>query len=728
MMQSVRSLLVTSPAKRIRMLHPIVVSALALILLTVSVPFNGSADDIPHENYDLVGSDLDFVIQLLKSSISYSEFSLMAMYNESMDDVSQNLTVVQGLLTPAAQLLDRIRDVATSYENLSVLIPPFGNLSAEMGSFSGMEVSLLSARDSVVSASTLENLTGDAMIQALSAIETFNSLIMQMNRTIDKMLISADAILNLTVDDERPFTDNQLVPLIEALRDLLRSIEFEVDEIIHGGVPWSVSFPFLLLWLSDDSYYLGDSIEGGGLLFYNGSFQSGVAIDLLTDGVNLTTAFTKAGGRYSFSYDTELNASWLGDHSMQATASTPNGSLFSDSVSFRVILIPTSMTLRSNGTEFSIIEEFSVDIQLKDGLGRAVATGPCHISMDGTNTSFVTDSEGSHKRAWRTSDLGYGTHIVQAFYEGELPYAPSSSNSVSFDVNIPTNVSIQLFSARYLPGYSIIGNGTLWANGTAPLPNQEVTLSIDGVALVNVTTDEEGKFSFSIPAEDLRLGGHSVKAELLHRDLIWRYSWTQVGFSVVGKKLSKYPFFPYFPGWGDVHLQESFSYIFIGPSAYVFWLLLLTLIGVTVKVLQIRKQRMKATRSIPEGLVLAMDKSTDAQFEPAISAEDFALDLAKVAEEPSTPNERIVLYYQRLLSFLSRRARISLKTSMTHWEVARLLRSLGYPSKSVDTVTVLFERAFYSGADLSDEDTVAMSASITGLVTTRATGGSANAV
>ena len=59
---------------------------------------------------------------------------------------------------------------------------------------------------------------------------------------------------------------------------------------------------------------------------------------------------------------------------------------------------------------------------------------------------------------------------------------------------------------------------------------------------------------------------------------------------------------------------------------------------------------------------------------------------------------------------------------MTHWEVAKLLESLGYPSRLVKNVTVLFERAFYSGTHLSDEDTVEMSTSVTDLVLTRTVG------
>ncbi|MDD1768671.1 MAG: hypothetical protein LUQ55_01655, partial [Methanomassiliicoccales archaeon] len=169
-------------------------------------------DDIPHENYDLVGTNLDFVISLLRSSISYSEFALMAMYNESMPDADQNLTIVREVLIPAERLLSNIRDIAGSYENLSTLLPPFADLSVRMDSFAAMERTLIQSRDDIVSATTLETLTDEELLRALEAIRTVRSLINRMNGTIDQMLVSANSIIALVVEGESPFTDNQLIP------------------------------------------------------------------------------------------------------------------------------------------------------------------------------------------------------------------------------------------------------------------------------------------------------------------------------------------------------------------------------------------------------------------------------------------------------------------------------------------------------------------------------------
>lgn len=65
----------------------IAATVIAVLLLLPSVVANARADEIPHENYDLVGSNLDVVISLLNSSIGYSELALDSMYDKAMDYV-----------------------------------------------------------------------------------------------------------------------------------------------------------------------------------------------------------------------------------------------------------------------------------------------------------------------------------------------------------------------------------------------------------------------------------------------------------------------------------------------------------------------------------------------------------------------------------------------------------------------------------------------------------------
>ena len=693
--------------------------AALVLLLTAAVSMTVRAEEIPHENYELVKSKLDVIIAMLQMSINYSEYALMSMYNESMVYVSQNLTVVTGLLSPAERLLSETQAIAGSYENLSRLIPPFWSLATGENSFASMESSLLVEKSKLVAASVLPALTGEQLVEALNTIAKVGALIVNMNNTIDEMLVSAEDIIALTVEQTQPFTDNSLIPLIEKLRELLMIELAEIDRIIEDEIPWGVSNPFLLFYLDRSSYYLGETIRGGGYLYFNGSFAVNHGVNILMDEQLLKTVTTGLGGKYSFSQEIPVNASWLGAHTFRARSYTVNGTLSSDSIAVTVLLIPTSIRVSFSDTVISYEDQLTANITLVDIKNRAVADSSCYIAVDGTNTGFTTDNLGEMQLSWAGSDLGYGRHYFQAFYEGELPYAPSASSEVEVIVDIPTSMDVQVYSDRFRIDFDVMGEGHLYSNETNPLPSQTITILVDRHPIANATTGNDGKFVFSFPAEILAAGTHVLTASFQDRDPIWRYSEAQIGFSVFTLKKAPYPFFPLIPGWGGVSPAEFIPYLFIGPNAYFTWLLVLALIAVTVRILQLRNRRLQRAGAGTSEIMRSLDRvAPPLPGEPL--PERLGLDLSIPEQEASaTPNERIVWYYHRLLEFLSRNRRIDIRDTMTHWEVARLLKSLGYPLRPVENITILFEHALYSGEKLSENETVLMSTAMSNIVKVR---------
>ncbi len=700
----------------------------AIVLAALLMPMSSGAaraDEIPHENYDLMGDDIEAVIAMLNSSIRYSERALMCMYNQTMVLAEQNLSVVRNILVPAERLLSDIEDVAGSYEDLKTLIPPFADLSALTDEFARDEVVLLQKKSELVSTSTLLNLTGDQLVAALDAIKRFNELIVKMNATIDDMLVSAQDITDLQVGNRTPFAENQLIPLIEKLRELLERLEYEVEQLIEEEIPWGDSEPFLILWISSTSYYLGDTIIGGGYLFYNGSFAVGSTVRIIFDGSLLTSAVTSLGGRFSFAYEIPLNASWVGNHVMFANCTTPIGVLNSDVLSVTISFIPTVITLVLSTSEMSIVESATSSVVLRDFRGNPIESDACYITVDGDDTPFQTDSEGTASQTWQASQLGYGRHSFRAVYEGEVPYAPSLSGLRQVMIDIPTSLDLRLFSNQVLRGQYIVGNGTLYANDTERLANQKITLFLDGVVVANLTTSANGEFAFTVSSGSLALGGHTLRAALLDKDLVWRYSQDVESFTIKGYRVGEYPFWPIIPGWGG-GAGGLIPYLFIGMNAYFFWLLLLAFTGVTIRVLQMRKQAVAlAARARSEELE-PIDSALRASG--AIAApQGESFELPPPTEAPTNPNERIVWYYQRFLAFLMKRGWGGLRASMTHREVERILKAWGYPRGPVEDATMLFERALYSGANMTDEDAVQMSAAMTSLVRP-GTKGVANAV
>ena len=693
------------------------IGLLVALLLPAGLSFNSSAE-IPHENYDLANPNLNFVIALLKSSVVYSEGALSSMHAENMGYVEQNLSIVRGVLTPANQLLQELGSSSASYQNLSRLLPPFVDLSAQEDSFSSMENTLVVARDIIVSSSHLQNLTGQELDEALDAIRMASSLIWQMNTTIDKMLASASEINALTVNGQTIFASNNLIPLIENLRDLLYTLERDINALVREGIPWIASQPFILLWVSPTQYYLAQEMRGGGFVYFNGTFASGQPVQIQMDGGNLTTSATGTDGRYVFGYQIPLDASWLGTHSIQALAETTLGILTSKTVVVNITLVPTFITLELNDTQFSYEGNIIASIGLRDvndiGLGGAL----CNLVVDGSESAFETDTNGEYERPWSASEFSFGTHEISVYYEGVLPYASNSSRIAYFVVNIPTTIDLSLKATRVYIGSSIVGNGTLLANGTEALPDQTVTLYVDGRQVANVTTDSEGGFNFLLTASSVGPGPHTILASFQYRDEIWRYSQDVKGFTIFEQRKVEYPFFPFIPGWGG-GISETFPDLFFGEHAYYAWLLVLALVFIVVRVLQTRRR--EKSRKEPSAINL---ESIDKVFQPEqpsvpITEDFFASEIIREEGSLENPNERVARYYRNLISFLARKRSVPVTASATHWELATLLWSLGYPRNATERATILFERALYSGRNLTDDDVVLMSSALSDIVSVR---------
>jgi len=144
---------------------------------------------------------------------------------------------------------------------------------------------------------------------------------------------------------------------------------------------------------------------------------------------------------------------------------------------------------------------------------------------------------------------------------------------------------------------------------------------------------------------------------------------------------------------------------------------------ITIRVIQMMNKRKRLQPSKTETLE-SLEKVAEPGTIAAGAMAELAKDMLKGEGGPANPNERIVWYYQRLLAFLSGKANIAIRTSMTHWEVARVLKILGFPVRPVEKATILFERALYSGASLSDVDVVMMSTALTDLVRVQSKEGS----
>lgn len=719
------------PSRKVRHGHLKATVAVVFCLLILGAPFAAEAE-IPHENFDLVGSDLDMLIDLLRSSIDYSEYTLESLIGEYIAGANDNMSIVNGLLDPAAQLLQIVMDVAESYENLSLLMPPFLEFAQLEEQFIEMEVSLIYERDFIRSLSGYVNLTDEQTLAAMGSIGRANSLLIRMDVSIDAMIESANEISTLEVEDDTPFADNDLLELLEQLRDSLYMIELELLDFLRsdedppgtGENPWADVSPFLVLWLEEETVYLGESIRGGVYLFFNGSFQEGHFVQIDLDGLPLSTGITDSDGELRFEFEVPMNESWLGPHILTANSSTGWEELFSDPVTVTVALIPTEVRLDIETTLLTLDDQLNVGVTVTDLFGRPIENGNCIYHLNAEEDTFVTDEFGENTNSWDASDIGLGRHTVWAEFLGHLPYAPSSSVVAGFTISIPTKLDLNLFSDRFALGYKIVGNGTIFANQSEPIDGAIITIFIDGELATNLSSDDRGIFSFSFESLELSTGTHTITAIYLYRGDHWRYSEDSESFTIYTPKASlKYPFWPYLPRWGGISPPQDFVNLFFGDYAYYTWLLILLAVGIVVKTFQIRKSR-KERSSEDQGAGEPIVEPTIVPTGAEALQDELGL-AKKTLEAPSNPNDRIVWYYNHLISILKGEKSIGIRDSMTHWEIARMLGNLGYSYREVERATFLFEMALYSGSELSGTESDEMTKTVEEIIGTG--GGDADA-
>jgi len=697
-----------------RLLFP----ALALLLLLAGLPARAAAE-IPHENFELANPDMTMTVAMFNSSVRASETALTLFYEQNVNDSNQYLDMIDRVLVPAGQLVEEIKNVAGSYENLSELLPPFDDLYSGERSFSGLEEALLEIRNDVMSLSQLENLSDADLAHALEEIRIVHSLIGSMNDTIDAMLVAADQITKLTIDSAQPFADNNLTPLIERLRDLLNMIIEQIDQIIRNDVNWGDVRSFLVLWVADANLYLDEDLVCGGYLFLNGSFSPNHQISIVMDNSTFTMLTTGTNGSFGFSYSIPMDAHWLGSHLIVARTQTPYENMSSDETMITISRIPTTLTISASRTLLALNQSTSISVVLKNAKGFPIPDTEIILLRDAEPTALRTDAGGMTNFTWQAQEMGFGAHHVSASYPGILPYAPNQSADLVITVNIPTTIYLRMSTARLSEGQQIVGNGTLFANRSTPMEGQMITLFIDGVERGNATTDVDGIFTFTIPPRNLSKGAHELRAAFIHKEAIWRYSEATGRFIILSPTEAKHPLFP---GWDT---KITIPYLFFGKYAYYTWLLVLLAVGVTIKTMLARK-RSRAEEEMP-GPSRVRKLKPEPIPKKGLGIDYFALESGARPASPLDPNEMVVQYYNRLLGFLRRKRRVAIPDSMTHRELASFLQSIGYSRTHVQRVTDLFEKAMYSGSRISEDEAIRMTTDVSRIVG-ESRGGEPNAV
>lgn len=666
-------------------------SFIATFLVALLCSGQYAAAEIPHENFDLVGSDLTMVIQLLRQGINSTELALGCCLIDRPDYATHNMSELDSIITPVRQIIFKIERVATSYNNLTYLIPPFENLSAEGGQFIKNQTKYLT--DSY----ELREYIGGTLSPAEKERARFllvesRTVIFSMNSILDRMDFSADEIANLTVENEKVFDTAYLKELIDRLRILIEEYQSDVDKLFFH-INWGK--PVLLLVTDRAYYYLGETVKLAGYLSNGTTPLTGKAVYLWKDFLLFDADTTDANGEFDFSWHIPIDPVELGRHNLTVDTIVEGLSL-SDNREIYVLKIPTKLTFVMTNDRFSPGEKVVATAYLQDYRERYLVKQIVLYCLDGRFRTMMTSGYGSATWMFNASELDWGGHNIFVQYNGSEIYEACICPVTHFDINLLTSMTLELSSYRVRQGENVTAISRLYLNGTIPIPDMSVVIKIDGAVLAHGQTLLNGSLIAVIHTANMSTGAHILRAYFSAPEPKYKDAISEPVTLII-----------YVPS--SYENQENNNW-WGGIAGSLLWILLLIFIILviaimlltrdTVKSSQPAELRKKAQLKLPEAaLTTSQTGSTlPAPYSP-ISNEIRGMDLAL-----APPKIAIITQYGALLDFLRDSRGMPIQANMTAREIAALLVEIGYPSGEVWLTTKTFEKARYSTEAITADD------------------------
>ena len=664
--------------------------AVSVVLLLTAGQY--ASAEIPHENFDLVSTDMNLVVQLLNQGLNATEMALVSCIDGRPANASQNLTLLDTILEPVAELISEIENLATSYYSLRYLTPPFEKLALGGHRF------ILNQSIFLNCLASLKSYVGKTLF-ALESVEvgeliaSSRTTVFNMNSNLNTMDNATEGVSNLLVENTRVFDTTYLEELIDRLRMLLDEYQTQLDSLFFI-MQWGE--PFLLLILDDDEYYLGEKVKITGYLYNGPAPIVGKAVDIYKDGMWLDTVPTNDNGTFDAAWDIFIDKDELGRHNITATA-VIEGYFLEDKREIVVLKIPTNLTLWINGERFPPDETIVATSLLEDYIHKPLEDKTVEYQLDNRYIDLMTSATGQAELVLKAAELEWGRHYITARFNGTEIYDPAENVTQFFDVNYNVSLQLSLSSNRVKQGDNVTIKATLQVNNTRTLPDHEISLKIDDTFLVSGITNEDGDFVYKLNTKNTPSGTHFVTAWFFSTELKYEDAVSPVQILII-----------YVPSSGEHGDGGDWWDTLVGN---VYWLLLLIIIIMILAVLMLSKDAIENARvaglrkaaglktpGVTVGTIpVAEDMLPPPEF--PVSGEVSGLDFSAMP-----PRVAIVKRYGLLLEALRVWRKIPIQANMTAREIGELLRRTGYPADETTQLTGIFERAMYSARETTSAD------------------------
>lgn len=274
----------------------------------------------------------------------------------------------------------------------------------------------------------------------------------------------------------------------------------------------------------------GSLVDDLGFVLMNGGVASTAVVHLLIDGVPVASMETSASdGSFMFVY-TLPQGTTAGQHLVGVEfrggrdwvdpigvgeANNPEYYLpSSDTADFNVS-VPTKILFLTPSGEADRETTMTLQGRLLDIVDNPLPNMTVEVWLDGqwlTNTT--TDANGTFTAVHPVpADATLGPVPVQVRFTGTLTYLPSQSSGL-WEIFSPILVTVDITSPVAV-NQTVIVSGTVVDNQLMGIAGHEVLLTVDGISVATLLTDNDGDYTYAWLVPDLfEIGNQTILAEV----------------------------------------------------------------------------------------------------------------------------------------------------------------------------------------------------------------------
>lgn len=669
-----------------------VISIIILFIFLIgSTPAH--AINTPHENFSEADEDLFAIISFLADTKDLCEKALQASisanctlwFNESITityneyQLNTSLKIANDLqkkISYSTDILDKIEDKAGSYEHLNAFLLPIKKLGNNV-------TSITKNHETIVQ--TFQNLSIAVNNQA-----SFNITILQQitkaHNTLQNLWKDFDSI-EIILNEISPFFS------VDNINNTIKDFNHILNQYEHYFTLLMDYFPSnepqLILIIEETDVYLGNDISITGYFIAGNKFISNHEINIEYDNEIIESSLTNKFGRYEESITTQPTDN-PGMHSI-TTSTYFNGTEYtSEKIHITLHKIPTKLKLTIPKNQYQPQTPITFSGKLSTHSNKGIRD-KILLRYNEINKTIITNSSGNFTYTISTN-LSYGSYTIDATYNPEKIYNPCISNTLHFDINEPTKLTIISNIKNIHNGELLAINGTLQNEITSdPISGKTIQIYVNGKPSKVAITDREGNYNISWKTDNISAGPGFIYSKYISDDNQWR--------SCTSNTINIYVF---------SKTESQINILFPILISLIIILSLILYIFRRYYYIRPSKKEKYPTSSHPFLSKSTINKSFISKKESAKKPDNINLTL--------TLKQKIITQYRLLLRYLSSNG-IHFRPNYTHVDIKNLLKTVESKKEVVDSVTTTFEHARYSHHPAQEEDVEKFDKNILSLIT-----------